>query len=100
MSVISVTTLGELWTTFVVVCTCGEIVLRFANAAEMESIAMARSSKTEPIRCAVQFDGDLLDEINAFREAQPVPPTQSETLRFVVRTGLRALRGERQTAKR
>ena len=53
---------------------------------------MLKPSKAEPARYTAQFDGPLLEEIEAFRDAQPVPLTQSETLRFLVRTGVRALR--------
>jgi len=64
----------------------------------MSKSLKAELEQTRP-RVGVQFDAQLLDEVNAFREAQPIPPTQSETLRFLVRTGLKALR-ERPTPLR
>ena len=39
------------------------IVLLSEDAAKMDAVDMAKSSKTDPVRFAVQFDASLLDEI-------------------------------------
>lgn len=61
---------------------------------------MSKGSETEPgrTRITAQFEDEMVDEINAFRHAQKVPPSQSEVVRFLIRAGLRALRGERLQA--
>lgn len=53
---------------------------------------MAKPSKMEPARFTAQFGGDLVEEIQEFRNSQPIAPPISDTLRYLVRAGLKAVR--------
>lgn len=61
-----------------------------ANGVSAESVRAGRNT--------IQLPGDLQEEVQRFRMAQAIPPTEAATVRVLIRAGLKALRDECQEA--